>query len=125
MAITGNRKRAGLTIVLVSFFALLAMASDEADFSSADCRPEEVRSEVTVLATEAGPDAGYNVHVTVSNQGQRGQVRVGARLSTSEGEWSKERHQLMEAGARETLSFTFPEPTINATDVRSFGSCSP
>ena len=117
--------RSSLTALTFVFFAILAMGTDEATVSSANCKVESVAKAAEIFVTDQGPDAGYNVRVTVSNQGKQGQVKVTARLSTSDGEWTKERHALMEPGATETLTFGFPEPSVNAQDVRAYGGCTP
>lgn len=106
-------------------FVLIGAGTDETISSSARCKVESVKVEPEVVVTNGEPDAGYKVLVEVSNSGEEGAVKVTARLSSSEGEWTKVRHVTMDAGSRDTLAFLFPEPTINATDIRAHGTCSP
>jgi len=64
------------------------------------------------------PDYGINVKFTVTNNGEDGILTLTTRLSTSEGEWSRQQKLSFSAGQSMTLSYFFHEPTINATNVQ-------
>jgi hypothetical protein len=67
---------------------------------------------------EAGLDAAYNMTFAVVNDGEQGEVQILPRISTSEGEWRRSQTLVMEKGERRTFSYTFPEPSISATNVQ-------
>ena len=82
-----------------------------------------VASDLTVKGdtgvVDGQPDFGYKVKFTVTNAGEGGLITVTTRLSTSEGEWSRQQKLSFDAGQVMTLSYFFPEPTINVTNVQA------
>lgn len=105
------------TIAAAAGLLLGAAASERIDskargkMSPAVCKPD-------VGMANDDFDAGISVQATLANLGQSGPLEVEARLSTSEGEWTRSERVTLEAGAEQSLSFFFAEPTVNATAIR-------
>jgi hypothetical protein len=71
------------------------------------------------------PDAGYVIGANVENQGQDGDITVTARLTDSEGQWTKKRVLRLGNKERQHVSVDFPEPTINSRDASGKIECAP
>jgi hypothetical protein len=71
------------------------------------------------------PDAGYSVSFTLLNKGETGTIQVRVLLSTSEGDFVRERSVHLEGGSSMPLRFFIHEPTINAENIQSRVSCLP
>lgn len=93
--------------------------------SKADCR---------VLAVQAVPDSylirenldfGYTIQTRVRNVGEHGQMSIKATLSTSEGNFERTQTLTFNTNQEATLSYQFPEPTINASGIQPRVTCSP
>jgi hypothetical protein len=65
------------------------------------------------------PDAGFLVKYTVANTGEQGLITLTTRLSTSEGEWSRQQRLSFAAGETMTVSYFFHEPTVNAKNIQA------
>lgn len=63
-------------------------------------------------------DWGYQVALQLKNNGETGAVITNVTLSTSEGEWTRTQTVVMTAGETKDLSYTFTEPTVNATNIQ-------
>jgi hypothetical protein len=115
-----TRTVAAAGVCLIYF--LLAAGSDT---SQAKCKVTGLTGSAVIVPGNDGPDAAYRVNVSVFNEGERDTVIVKARLSSTGGEWVRERTALLDKGERETLAFVFPEITAIDDDIRYIGSCSP
>jgi hypothetical protein len=60
---------------------------------------------------------GISATVTVMNTGQTGFIKVIVYLKTSEGEWVRCEELPFSAGEYKTLTYFFPEPTHNTSDI--------
>lgn len=70
-------------------------------------------------------DAGVRVTTTIKNEGKEGFLHVRARLSSSEGEWSREQKLHFNRGESKELAWFFSEPSVNAANVQSWVEVSP
>ena len=68
-------------------------------------------------------DFGYWVKATLTNAGPNGDVSIQATLTTSEGEWWRSQRMFLRQDQPMPVSFSFPEPTINATNVQGKIGC--
>ena len=71
------------------------------------------------------PDAGVRVQTTIKNEGKEGFLHVKARLSSSEGEWSREQKLHFISGESKELAWFFSELSVNASNVHSWVEVSP
>ncbi len=71
------------------------------------------------------PDAGVRVKTIIKNEGKEGFLRVKARLSSSEGEWTREQKLHFSSGESKDLAWFFSEPSVNASNVQSWVEVSP
>lgn len=62
-------------------------------------------------------DAGVSYSFDLINRGETGPLQITVKLSTSEGEWSREQTLEFAPGERRRLTYFFHEPTINATNI--------
>lgn len=62
-------------------------------------------------------DAGQTIKVTVKNTGKKGALTIVPKLSSSEGEWTRQQTLTFEAGESRNLTYFFHEPTINSTNI--------
>jgi hypothetical protein len=122
-----EKKTSWVTNLVGGFFiiAVLVGIAENYGGSAAICKMGalEVKSDVFIVNGEA--DAGWTITATISNSGKQGPVRIKARLETSEGQFVREQDFTMPENATRNLSFGFPEPTINASNVQGAVSCSP
>jgi hypothetical protein len=68
---------------------------------------------------------GITATVTVMNTGQTGFIKVIVYLKSSEGEWVKCDEIPFTAGEYRTLTYFFPEPTHNATNIECRANVTP
>jgi hypothetical protein len=68
---------------------------------------------------------GISATVTVLNIGQTGFIKVIVYLKTSEGEWVRCEEIPFSAGEYKTLTYFFPEPTYNTTNIECRATLSP
>lgn len=85
----------------------------------------EVHQIADVGLINGEPDAGVRVKTTIKNEGKEGFLRVKARLSSSEGEWSREQKLHFDSGESKDLAWFFSEPSLNASNVQSWVEVSP
>lgn len=78
-----------------------------------------------VALIDGAPDAGVRVKATIKNDGKEGTLRVKVRLSSSEGEWTREQKLHFGSGESKDLTWFFGEPTINASNIQSWIEVSP
>ena len=71
------------------------------------------------------PDAGVNLSFRIKNVGKSGVIKITPRLSTSEGEWTREQTLKFDAGESKHLTYFFHEPTINAENIECYVRASP
>jgi hypothetical protein len=77
-----------------------------------------VKAKHDVRITSEGPDYGVTVTATIKNVGRAGSLMISPEISTSEGEWDRTQHLHFAANETKTLSWFFPEPTINAGNIQ-------
>jgi len=111
--ITVNSRVARTLIALAIFTTAILLTG----CSNARGRVEKVSAEGDVMIVDGEPDYGIKVTVIVKNVGESGSLRITARLSCSEGEWERTRNLHFNANEAKTLTYSFHEPTINATDI--------
>jgi hypothetical protein len=87
------------------------------------CEYGAMETQHEVFFINGEPDAGLKVLVTVKNIGQTGQVRVAARLGTSEGDWKRTRTIRLNSHETRIVRFDFPEPTINVSNIETVVEC--
>lgn len=85
----------------------------------------EVHQVADVGLINGEPDAGVRVKTTIRNEGKEGFLRVKARLSSSEGEWTREQKLHFDSGESKDLAWFFSEPSVNASNVQSWVEVSP
>ena len=110
------------TLAVVAVYAVFAGGSE---VSKANCEVVNVENTPDVGVFNGEPDAGYNVGFTLLNKGQTGTIQVRVLLSTSEGDFVRERSVYLEGGSSMPLRFFIQEPTINADNIQSRVSCNP
>lgn len=81
----------------------------------------EVAEDSYLLNNEA--DYGFTAQVRIRNTGEAGPMFVAARLSSSEGMFTREREYYLNKNASETVAFQFHEPTINSQNVQVIAEC--
>ena len=64
-----------------------------------------------------GLDYGAKIRFTLKNIGESGAIEVRAKLSSSEGTWSRNQTLHLRAGESREVLFNFSEPSINATNI--------
>lgn len=93
--------------------------------SDASCQIHSHKLQKDLFIIRNDSDFGYLLAAKVYNAGKTGAIYFKAELTTSEGEYQRSQKMEFAAGEVRTLYFQFPEPTINATNVRYTVSCSP
>lgn len=99
------------------FMAVIAGIASESS-SKAECKLLDNSLEADVFFIQGEPDAGYRYNVTMENVGEKGEITITAVLSTSEGVFKREQTLLFDKQEIRKLSFAFPEPTINASNIQ-------
>ena len=110
----------GGILILLLIGAFLSSAG-----SGAECELSDLYTNQSVALTDGDFDASHVIKATVRNVGKPGNITVRAELSTSEGNFVREQTLMLDAGETRPLSYAFPEPTINASNVEGRLSCSP
>jgi hypothetical protein len=116
---------AAAAVVLTITVAANNPAETALILSDAHCNIVTTNTEPGVFIVNGAPDAGYNVVTQIRNSGKTGRVRIGATLSTSEGQFVKEQELELAADETQDLTFGFSEPTINASNIQSTVTCRP
>jgi hypothetical protein len=114
--------RAAGTVVIVAIYAVFAGGSEQ---SKANCDVESVETSADAGMINGELDAGYKVSFTLLNKGEAGVIKVHVLLSTSEGDFTRDRSVHLEGGRSVPLEFFVHEPTINAGNIQSRVSCVP
>ncbi len=70
-------------------------------------------------------DYGYTVKAKVKNDGDTGEISLFIELITSEGNFTRKQKIQLKKDETRNLAYQFPEPTVNATNVRYKISCQP
>jgi hypothetical protein len=108
--------------------AALAAAASSGCTALSPAKPQvsDVRTEAAFgVDAQGDPDAGYSISFTITNNGQTGDVLIMPKLSTSEGEWTRQQTLRFAAGESRELSYKFLEPTIQATNIQGSVSTLP
>ncbi len=113
----------GTIVVVVIIFAAIGYFSDNQNNAKCIITGEPIQPEVFIINDE--PDAGYTYKLNAKNVGDTGEITVEVTLSTSEGEFNRKQTLAMDSGEQRKLSFSFPEPTVNASNIQGRASCSP
>lgn len=120
-------KRVGLKTVAASVLGLgvfLAgcdaevQRSFEALSSEADASISNLMADHDSRVINGQMDYGVTVSFTVTNVGKNGIISVSPWVSSSEGEWSRQQKLQFVQGESLRLSYFFPEPTINASNIQ-------
>ena len=108
-----NRARLILAAALIVSLAglLTGCSAARGKIVQAKARPD-------VQITSEGPDYGVTVTATIKNVGRAGSLMISPEISTSEGEWDRTQHLHFAANETKTLTWFFPEPTINADNIQ-------
>lgn len=69
-------------------------------------------------------DAGFTTAVDVTNNGGSRNLVLSALLTTSEGDFRRAQTLYFEDGQTRRVTFQFPEPTITATGIKTYVTCS-
>ncbi len=106
-----------LSLLLLILFLIIAGGSDESIVSNAKGVPSDFKifNDAGVINNQL--DAGYTISFTVKNTGQEGVITINAKLSCSEGEWTRSQTVNFKPNESNNFSYFFHEPTINATNV--------
>ena len=111
---------------VVGVFILFAVAGYFLESSSsASCELVASSIEADAFFVNGEPDAGYRYNARVKNDGEDGEITILVELSTSEGGFEREQTLHFDGQQTQSLSYTFHEPTIYATNVQGRISCSP
>lgn len=70
-------------------------------------------------------DFGFTVVGKVKNEGGAGSANMTAKLSTSEGSYTRSREFYFDKASTHDVTFQFHEPTVNAVDIQAVVNCSP
>lgn len=105
----GVRRRTTFVLALTAAAAAVACASG---------RVSNVTCEHDVRLVNGLMDYGVSVAAQVENAGDTGEITLRVALSTSEGEWSRSQTLTIDGGQTKSLSWFFPDPTINATNIQ-------
>lgn len=90
----------------------------EVSLSNAKARIRNLKAEEDTRIVNNEMDYGVSISFTLTNAGEAGLIRVSPWLSSSEGEWSRQQTLNVGAGQAINLTYFFPEPTINASNVQ-------
>ena len=115
----------GIGLVVFVFIGLAVIGYFSESSSQAKCKLLNNSLNSDVFLVKGEPDAGYRYNVGVINTGDRGEITITATLSTSEGEFSRKQTLVFGSQEKSSLSFTFHEPTVNASNVQGRLSCRP
>jgi hypothetical protein len=119
----------GVTIVL-----FLAFSSEKENIVKKVWRNISTDAKCSVISKTAvsdsfivsgEPDYGITVRANLKNLGKKGNAYVEVNLSTSEGVFVRKQSIYMKEGAAQNLAFKFHEPSVNATNISYYVSCSP
>jgi hypothetical protein len=100
------------------FFVEVAKSTSKA------CTVRELDLKTDVFAINGEPDFGVRATVTIEKLERAGDVSVTVRISSTEGDLEKTRTVRFNEGQRRNVDLTFPELTINASDINGVASCS-
>lgn len=75
---------------------------------------KSVKDDVRIVNSEL--DYGITINVVIKNVGKDGTIRVNPALSCSDGEWERTQNLHFKAQETKSLTYFFPEPTINASN---------
>jgi len=103
--------------------AVIGWLSESTPKASCQMTNKSLNEDVFIIDGE--PDAGYRIDVAVKNVGEKGEIVVKAKLSTSEGEFERRQTLVFDSQETTNLSFNFHEPTINVENVQASLSCGP
>lgn len=101
-------------LVVIGFIG--AAVFDSSNKAKCELLSRSLKPDLFLIQGEA--DAGYRYNVRVKNIGEKGEITIVAKLSTSEGEFKREQTLLFDSQEERNLSFTFHEPTVNATNIQ-------
>ncbi|MCA1619529.1 MAG: hypothetical protein LC795_09520 [Acidobacteria bacterium] len=108
-----NRARVILAAALIVSLAVLLTGC-----SPAEGKLVQVKAKHDVQITSEGPDYGVTVTATIKNVGEAGSLMISPEISTSEGEWDRTQHLHFAANETKTLTWFFPEPSLDAGNIQ-------
>lgn len=115
--------RRELLPLLLLLIAISSTACEVAEvvFSQAEGVVANVKLENDLTADGQGnPDYAVTVYCDVKNVGDEGKLLVTYRVTSSEGDWTKEDDLYFRAGETRSLTKLFPEPSIRASNIRAY-----
>jgi hypothetical protein len=114
-----EKKKAGSTRARATLAAalLITLVGLLAGCSPARGKLVQANAKHDLILTSEGPDYGVTVTATIKNVGKAGSLAISPEISTSEGEWDRTQHLHFAANETKTLTWFFPEPTINAGNI--------
>ena len=121
---TQIRRRIFLTTTVVIGLAAFSGcdAKQRREFQAAvsKAKPVRVNLKVTYDSRIVNGDFDYGVVVTVTikNAGEQGIIGVNPWITCSDGEYSRKQNLTFAKGEQKTLTYFFPEPTINSSNVQ-------
>ncbi len=104
-------------------FIVMLLAKSFLSAPSCKILAHKLDSDIFLVNGEA--DAGYYTNLTLKNEGKKGDITIGVTLSTSEGTFERTQELLLDEGEERQLSFTFTEPTVNASNIQARYKCKP
>ncbi len=93
--------------------------------SSTNCVLLENSAHKDTFYIKSKSDYGYTVKAKIKNDGDEGEISLLVKLITSEGNFTRKQKIQLKKNESRNLAYQFPEPTVNATNVRYELSCGP
>lgn len=91
------------------------------DKSACEVKKVTVADDAFVINGEF--DYGFIVNVLTNRTGKNGEVTITVRLSSTEGDVKKQRTIFIQKDQSRWTAIQFPEPTVNARQVRATAAC--
>ena len=104
--------------ILIGLFVIGLVFGD-----TSACEVKEVTVADDVFIINGEFDYGFIVNVLTSRTGQNGEVTIAVRLSSTEGDVRKQRTIFITEDQSRWTAIQFPEPTVNALQVRATATC--
>ncbi|MCQ1835167.1 zinc ribbon domain-containing protein [Neorhizobium galegae] len=115
------------TYVAIAIVAVLTLIGKApailAALAKPSCEVVSVKPEPDLFLTDGEADAGVKVTALVRKLNRDGEITVSIRLSTSEGDWVKATTGVMKTNEQRNAILQFPEPTVNAQNIRAEATC--
>lgn len=104
--------------------ALAAFGVLRAIFGGPVCDLSNLTATADAYMINGQLDAGFTTIVDVTNTGGGRNLIMSALLTTSEGDFRRAQNLFFEAGQSRRVTFQFHEPTVGATGIKTYVTCS-